>query len=161
MNTSRHISRSKRPTRNFSRREKIDSSSPASLIKRALISVGLTLGGTFILFFLISACILTSADPARLVTPISAILLCASALLCGFISAFKKGTPPLPAGLLSGALLCAVVLTVALFTGHKGMVLLPIVRVLLFLSVVPLSAIGAFLGGAGIPKKRYSTLRRR
>ena len=161
MNTSKYIQRGRHSPRNFSRREKVDALSPLQITKRAFISVAFTVTGAFILILISSALILSTPDPALYIPPISVSLLCISAIACGFISSYRTDVSPLTAGLLSGTILCVFVLTVALFLGHRNMVLSPTVRVILFLAIVPLSVCGAFIGGTRLHQKRRTTIKRR
>ena len=142
-------------------RESHESSGFLSLLKDSAFVVAAMLVCALAAALLITAAIFPTADPARLSVPFSAALLCVAAMASGLISAKRSKDAPWAAGLLSGVILELFILIAALFLGHKGMVLSPGIRVLFFLLIVPLSALGTLLGNIKPTKKRRSTIRRR
>ena len=146
------------PTRSKEMRESEDF---IGLIKSAAIVSGIVIVCALASALLLTAAIFPTADPTRLAVPFSAALLCTTAIASGLISSKRAKNAPWAAGLLSGIILELFVLITALFLGHKGMILSPGTRVLLFLLIVPLSVLGTLFGNMKLTKKRRTTIRRR
>ena len=137
-----------------------DGSEALGLLKLSAISAVFSLAGAMVSALLVTAFIFRTADPARLVLPLSAALLCISATACGFIAAKWATCASISAGLLSGAVFELFVLAVAFIVGRKGMAMPAGLRALFFIAVVPLSAVGAYFGSIKPSRKRRTTIRR-
>ena len=157
--TAKRISKNKRfPAR---QRESGNDGGFISQLKGSALSVAMTLAFAFVTILLITAIVFPTADPARLAVPLSALLFCFFSAVCGFISSKLCRPAPISSGILSGAILEVFILTVAFIIGHKGMAIPAGIRAMLFLTVVPLSALGAFAGTMRTARKRRTTIHRR
>ena len=130
------------------------------MLKTSALSAVFSLAGAAVFALLVTALIFRTADPVRLVLPLSAALLCISATACGFISEKMSPGASLSVGLLSGAIFELFVLAVAFIIGRKGMAMPAGLRTLFFIALVPLSAVGAYLGSIKPTRKRRTTIRR-
>ena len=107
------------------------------------------------LILICSLICLFSSDPDALTSPLSFAIMGASFFTAGFASS-KKKKAAIPCGLLSGGLMTAVCCLVALCIGDStSLNLSPIVSLLIRLSFIIVSIVGALVGvNTGTKRKR-------
>ena len=144
------------------RAQKENERSIEHLARCSAISVGISLSSALALAFIFTIIVFGTKDPTGAIIPLSIIIICLSALEAGFISFKLYKNAPWSTGLLSGAMMTAFILIVALFLkSNSPSNVSPSARALLHILPIPLSSLGAFFGSLRLPQKRRTTLRRR
>jgi hypothetical protein len=129
--------------------------SPLGVISSALLALPVALACGTLLLLLLTALLLRLPDPGRYATPTGIAILYFSALLAGRLTVrFSHEKLPLVCGLLSGALLTALLLSVMLILPKGGAYPRPIM--LLLYAAVPLSAL---IGSLPRPKRKRTKRR--
>lgn len=150
--THSHLKKRTRPTH-----EHAEQASFGNLLQSALFGALLGMIASALLLFAATAICYSAEDPAAMTTPLSLAALYLSSLVAGFASVCRHRSSALLCGSLGGLLFMVVLLAVScLLRGHAEDAFSTSSALLLRAMMLPVSAIGGFLG---LP--RQSAKRRR
>ncbi|MBO5204305.1 MAG: TIGR04086 family membrane protein [Clostridia bacterium] len=126
----------------------------AGVMRASLFGVATGTVSAIILLLICSLICMLSSDPNKLISPLSVVCNILIYFIVGF-AASKKKAAAIPCGALSGGLMCIIFFLIALLLSDSISSNLSFpVELLIRLSFIVVSILGALLGVNSIPKRR-------